>query len=108
MLTPSLALSPEPFVTAARAVRHDFAAPDTRLANDLGRGRPAGHGITFLGIDSSSSGDGLHPARKYQPSTGAVKGSRILWPLPSARTYTARVLNLCGAKASWKSCGPGP
>ena len=25
---------------------------------------------------------GLHPARKYQPSTGAVKGSKILWPRP--------------------------
>jgi hypothetical protein len=24
---------------------------------------------------------GLHPARKYQPSAGAVKGSKILWPL---------------------------
>ena len=27
---------------------------------------------------------GLHPARKYQPSTGAVKGSKMLWPRPSA------------------------
>src|SRR5215469_11441119 len=23
---------------------------------------------------------GPHPAREYQPSTGAVKGSKILWP----------------------------
>jgi hypothetical protein len=25
---------------------------------------------------------GLHPAREYQPSTGPVKGSKILWPHP--------------------------
>jgi hypothetical protein len=31
---------------------------------------------------SAGSGVGLHPARKYQPSTGAVKGSKILWPRP--------------------------
>ena len=28
----------------------------------------------------------LHPARKYQPSTGPVKGSKILWPR-SSRTH---------------------
>src|SRR5215469_6998746 len=48
------------------------------------------------------TGGGLHPARKYQPSTGAVKGSKILWPLTSARAYTLRALSLCTAKASWK------
>jgi len=33
------------------------------------------------------SGGGPHPARKYQPSTEAVKGPKILWPLP-ARPHT--------------------
>jgi hypothetical protein len=28
----------------------------------------------------SGIGSGLHPARQYQPSTGPVKGSKILWP----------------------------
>jgi hypothetical protein len=32
-------------------------------------------------------GCGPHPAREYQPSTGAVKGSKILWPL-LFRTHT--------------------
>ena len=36
---------------------------------------------------------GLHPARKYQPSAGAVKGSKILWPRPSAP-----ILNLARAE----------
>lgn len=29
-------------------------------------------------VEASSAGGDLHPARKYQPSTAAVKGSNIL------------------------------
>jgi hypothetical protein len=37
------------------------------------------------GIDAGWGG-GPHPAREYQPSTGTAKGSKILWPSPSARS----------------------
>ena len=43
---------------------------------------------------------GLHPARKYQPSTRPVKGSKILWPRPLALTQLQRACSFCTAKAS--------
>jgi hypothetical protein len=41
---------------------------------------------------------GLHPARQYQPSTGAVKGSKILWPRPFC---TFKLIE--SAQARWRA-----
>jgi hypothetical protein len=51
-----------------------------------GPGRPPGRGVKPgpNEVDTAS----LHPARKYQASTGAVKGSEILWPRPFALTLS--------------------
>jgi hypothetical protein len=39
-------------------------------------------------VAASSAGGDLHPARKYQPSTAAVKGSNILCPRPSTGAHS--------------------
>jgi hypothetical protein len=46
---------------------------------------------------------GLHPARQYQPSTGPVKGSKILWPGRLRLHLPVRAPGCRTAKASWKS-----
>jgi hypothetical protein len=55
---------------------------------------------TTISSPDRAAGRGLHPARKYQPSTGAVKGSKILWPRRFRTRTPSRALSLCTAKAS--------
>ena len=40
--------------------------------------REAGNSIAHIVVDAAVLWGDLHPARKYQPSTGPVKGSKIL------------------------------
>jgi hypothetical protein len=51
---------------------------------------PAGASATSPSSRTRVAGGSLHPARECQPSSGAVKGSKILWPHPPGLARRSR------------------